>query len=484
VTTRLALAAIVLLGAGVATIRADHQATLAAQLDAVFDAPALERALTGVRIESLRNGTVIYARDASRHVIPASNMKLVTMAVAAERLGWDFTFETRLEAAGSIEQGTLRGDLVVVGSGDPSIGSSDEGPSPIFTEWIRTLRGAGIRRVDGRLIGDDDAYDDRGLGTGWAWDDITAGYSAPSGALTYNENVVVVRVTPAPTAGQAATVRLTPTGSAFDLVDDVTTTAADDSVSLAISRELGSRRLMVRGRVPANGRTVVRTTSIDNPTRYFVDSLRGALEAGGIPVTGGAWDIDDLEVPPVSARRTLLTRHSLPLTVIGGAFMKPSQNLYGEILLKAIGRAASGRGTARDGRRAVGETLASWEIPEDAVVVADGSGLSRMNYVTADAIVAILKRVWRDERMRGPFLATLPIGGRDGTLASRMKTPELDGRVQAKTGTLTHVRALSGYLTTTSGEKVVFSMIANHFTAPTAEVDAVMEEALTLVASK
>ena len=146
--------------------------------------------------------------------------------------------------------------------------------------------------------------------------------------------------------------------------------------------------------------------------------------------------------------------------------MKDSQNFYGETLLKTLGRAAGGIGTTASGRQAVRETLTAWNVPADAIVMQDGSGLSRQNYVTADAIVMILKRMWEDERLRGRFLSVLPVAGQDGTLESRMKGTILNGRVQAKTGTISNVRSLSGFVETKAGEKLVFSMIANHFTAP------------------
>jgi PBP4 family serine-type D-alanyl-D-alanine carboxypeptidase len=155
-----------------------------------------------------------------------------------------------------------------------------------------------------------------------------------------------------------------------------------------------------------------------------------------------------------------------------------SQNVYGETLLKAIGRSAGGEGTADAGRRVVRETLAAIGIGADAFVMYDGSGLSRYDYVTADALVTILKHVWQDDRLRGPFLAALPVGGQDGTLETRMKNTALAGRVQAKTGTIANMRALSGFLTTESGERIVFSIVANHFTATAAEIDAVAERAL------
>ena len=452
---------------------------LVADLDEIFADPVIARALVGIRVESLRTGAVLYERNGGKLVVPASNMKLVTMSVAAERLGWDYRFETRLEQTGRVEDGALKGDLVVTGGGDPSIVSLDTGPSPVFDEWAQALRAAGIRRVDGRLIGDDNAFDDEGVGPGWAWDYLTAGYAAPSGALSYNENVVSVRITPDRTEGEGAAIALTPPAKIFEIDNQVTTGPSGSAPRVELSRLPFTTRLTVRGVVPLGGNTISRTMAVDNPTRFFIEGLAAALAARGIEIRGGTADIDDIrDPPPAPIRRLVARRESLPLSFLAGHFIKDSQNFYGEMLLKTIGRAAGGIGSTNSGRQAVRETLTKWDVPADAIVMYDGSGLSRYNYVTADAIVAILKHVWQDERLRGRFLALLPVGGHDGTLESRMKDSILNGRVQAKTGTIANVRSLSGFAETKSGEKIVFSMIANHFTASTGAIDGVVEKAL------
>jgi D-alanyl-D-alanine carboxypeptidase/D-alanyl-D-alanine-endopeptidase (penicillin-binding protein 4) len=471
----------VLLGSGlVLAQRAPVNTDLAADLDEIFADPIVARALVGVRVESLQTGAVLFERNGGKLVMPASNMKLVTMAVAAERLGWDYRYETRLEYTGSIVDGTLTGDLIVTGSGDPSIIARDAGPAPAFTEWADALLKAGIRHVNGRLIGNDNAFDDAGVGVGWEWDDLTAGYAAPSGALSYNENVVRIAIAPGRNVADAARVELVPPAGIFEIDNGVVTAAAGSTNRLELVRLPFTTRLSVRGTVAAGGNPVIRTMAVDNPTRFFVLGLAASLAARGISIRGGAWDIDDLPEPPgPDGRRLVARRESLPLSFLAGHFMKDSQNFYGETFLKTIGRTSGSVGSSGAGRQAVADTLATWGVPADAIVMRDGSGLSRQNYVTADAIVIILKRMWQDERMRGRFLPLLPVAGHDGTLESRMRGTILNGRVQAKTGTISNVRSLSGFVDTKSGEKLVFSMIANHFTASSAAIDGVVEKALT-----
>lgn len=452
------------------------------ELDAIFNDPRFSRALWGVRIESLRDGRVVYARNSEKLVVPASNMKLLTMAVAAKRLGWDFTFETRLEARGTVVDGTLHGDLIIVGGGDPSIDSVAFGPAPVFEEWADALKKAGIHRVTGRLIGDDSLFDDEGIGPGWAWDYLNDGYAAPSSALSYNENIAIIRIWPGATVGAPARVEASPPGHGLTLTHTVTTGAADSQTSVNQARGLNSDDVALRGSIPL-GRTtpLVRTTSVHNPTAFFVGSLHAALAERGIPVRGGAVDIDTIQPPSTEGRRVIATRRSQPLSSLGAYFMKSSQNFYGETFLKTLGQRFGRGGTTTAGRAVATDTLTSMGVPEGSFVMYDGSGLSRYNYVSSDAVITLLKYIWNDETMRAPFMAALPVGGQDGTLGSRMRNTPLAGKVQAKTGTISNVRSLSGFVDAPSGERFVFSMIANHFTAGSAAVDEVAEKALLIV---
>jgi serine-type D-Ala-D-Ala carboxypeptidase/endopeptidase (penicillin-binding protein 4) len=415
--------------------------------------------------------------------MPASNMKLVTLAVAADRLGWGFQYDTRLEAVGRTDNGALEGDLVVTGGGDPSITGQDFGPAPLFAEWADAVTRAGIRRVNGRIIGDDRLFDRQGVAPGWSWDYLTASYAAPSGALSYNENAIVVRVMPGRAAGTAATIDAAPAGHGLTILNQVTTGPADSGARVELSRPPGGLTLTVTGSVPLGGPAVVRGAAVDDPTRFFVEALRLALADHGIAVRDGVGTIDDLPTAPPESRRVIATRTSAPLSALAGYFLKVSQNFYADMLLKTIGRAAGRPGSVAEGVRVVRQTIAAWGVAPDEIVMNDGSGLSRYDYLTADAVVAVLRHVWQDARLRGPFVSALPVAGRDGTLDTRMRGTILDDRVEAKTGTLANVRSLSGYLETTTGKHVVFAILANNFIAPAGEVDAIVERVLSAVAS-
>jgi len=224
--------------------------------------------------------------------------------------------------------------------------------------------------------------------------------------------------------------------------------------------------------------------SVENPTEFMAGAFRQALVSRGIDVVGGAADADALPSPPDAlAGTTLVSYTSPPLSEIGRVLLKVSQNLYADTLLKAIGRpAAGGPATTREGRRVLREVLQSWGIAPDQYLQADGSGLSRYNYLTASVLVTVLTRMYADDRHYGPFITALPVAGVDGTIAGRMKGTRAQGNARAKTGSIANARALSGYVTSADGEPLVFSMIVNNFNVPQSQADAIIDRAVVRLA--
>jgi serine-type D-Ala-D-Ala carboxypeptidase/endopeptidase (penicillin-binding protein 4) len=439
-------------------------------INGILGRPALERAYWGVLVRSLTANDTLYALNAGKLMMPASNMKIVTLLTAAERLGWAYTYETRLVAAGPITAGKLEGDLVVVGSGDPTISHEGLG-SDVLDLWAERVKAAGIRAVDGRIVGDDNAFDDETLGPGWAWDYLASGYATGVGALQLNENVVWVTATPAPTVGSPALVSISPDNSGLDVRSDLKTTAVGTPAAVTTRRLPGSSRLALRGSVPVDTTPILIRVSVDNPTQYFVNALRATLIAHGIDVQGPAVDIDDLASSQLQKEGAVLASYrSPPLSTLALRMMKWSQNLYAETLLKTMGAVAGAPGVP-GGREAVRSTLDSWGVSPTGLVMIDGSGLSRYNLVTPETLVTILTRARRDQRLRGTFEETLPIAGRDGTLEGRLKNTPAENNVRAKTGSIANARGMSGYVKTADGEPLVFSILANNFETLADEID-------------
>ena len=461
--------------------RAERQ--LAGDLDRVFGAQVMSQAEWGVEVKSLDTERVLYARNARKLMMPASNMKIVTLATAAQTLGWDFRFTTTLETAAPIENGVLAGDLIVRGTGDPTINTRNQRATAVFDDWALALRGLGINRIDGDIVGDDNAFDDEGLGAGWAWDYLQYGYAAPVGALQYDEDVAALTIAAGPTEGAPASVTLAP-GSGLRVINRAYTGAAKSAVTVDYVRRLDAPVLEVTGSLPIDGAPQTRTVAVVNPTIFFAQSLKDALETRGIHVTGGAADADErVTMAPPDTRRQLVQTQSPPLREIATTMMKVSQNLYAETLLKAAGAADGGLGTVAGGSLATRAVLDGWAIRASTYVQVDGSGLSRYDYVTADMLVTILEHEYRDPASHDAFVATLPIAGKDGTLRSRLQKTRAENNALAKTGSIANVRTLSGFVRTRDGETLAFSILANSFAIPASTVTWIADLAVETLAN-
>jgi D-alanyl-D-alanine carboxypeptidase/D-alanyl-D-alanine-endopeptidase (penicillin-binding protein 4) len=441
------------------------------ELNAIFSAPLFDRSFWSVLVRPVSSGDDLFSLNAGKLMMPGSVMKIVTAAAAAEHLGWHHQFETKVVTTAPLENGTLRGDLVVVGGGDPGI--SERNVASQLKALAQDIRRAGVERIEGGIVGDDDLFDDRGLGDGWTLDNLPYGYSAAVSALEYNEGSADLIILAGASPGAPVAIQVRPEGHSLQIDNRLVTAAESASTSLTMQRAPGSSRLLLRGQIPAKTPPLVRTASVDNPTHFFASALRHALTAEGIAVAGDAIDIDDFESKPdLTAARTLSTRRSAPLRDLVASMMRVSQNQYAEMLLKAAG-----------GRPTVQQVLTSWSIPVESYVVADGSGLSRYNYVSSDAVVRILQ-ILREDPKHGPvFAGTLAVAGRDGTLSRRLAGTAAEGRVRAKTGTVDNVRAIAGYVDTADDETLVFSIIANNFTAPASVIDAAADKALIQLAT-
>ena len=441
-------------------------------LDTRLTAVSLDQSTWGVVVQSLASGEMLYTRNGQKLLMPASGMKTVTLAVAAERLGWDFSFETRLVAAGSIDERFLNGDLIVVGQGDPSLDDWDGAATRLFATWAQAIKARGIDTIGGRIIGNDNAIDDTFLGSGWAWDDLDRSFATSIGALQFNENTAQITIGPGSAEAAPAAVALAPGGSGLVLRNRITTGAASLPALVQTRRLAGSAVLELRGSVPLGSASITHNASVYNPTLYFVTALRDALIANGVDVRGPAMDIDDVGDAPTGDRGvTLVSYRSPSLRVLATTMMKLSQNLYAETLMQALG-----------GPDQAASVLEGWGIPPQHVLIADGSGLSRYNLVTPDVLVAILTRVAHDERLREPFEAALPAAGRDGTLERRMRGTAAEGNVRAKTGSFSNARSLAGYVRAADGEPLVFAIIANNFGIPPAAIEQTIDSMVVRLA--
>jgi len=466
----------------------DSLLQLQTNIQALLDGPALERTTWGILVQSVWHGGELFTLGPDRLFIPASALKIVTLATTAERLGWDYRFETRVVAGGPISGGVLHGDLIIVGSGDPSLDDWDGAASQLFQTWAEQLTAAGVTRIAGRIVGDARAFDHERLGAGWAWDDLAASYATGVGALQFNQNTAQLVITPAEGPGGNALVALRPSYAPVRFRGQISTSPATLPVNVTIRRAQQDGALQLGGSVPMGGPAIVRNVSVDNPTEYFVRGLRTALLAQGIAVDGQAAEVEELHDPPPSGGQLLVLHRSAPLAALGITMMKLSQNLYAETLLKTLGTTVSGTGSTALGSTSGGQAIVrdiiqTWGLSPSALQMADGSGLSRHNLVTPRALVEILVHVHRDERLRGPFESTLPVAGVDSTLTHRLQGTPAEGNALVKTGSMLNVRAAAGYVRTADAEPLAFAIIANNYAVPPSVVDTAADGIIAALAA-
>jgi D-alanyl-D-alanine carboxypeptidase/D-alanyl-D-alanine-endopeptidase (penicillin-binding protein 4) len=467
--------------------------------------PRFAPAAWGIKIVSLDTGKTIFEHNPQKYFNPASNAKLYTAALALERLGADYRIKTSLySAARPGASGTLKGDLIVYGRGDPTMaarlngGDYFKGLEPLVTQFVN----AGIRRIEGDLIGDESYFAGPPFGAGWEWDDLQAYYGAEVSSLTVNDNAVDLFVKPADRAGLPCRITTGPATSFVTLMNRTQTAAKGADSRIIVYRPVGENIIYVSGRLSTDSSGYYGAIAVHNPAGLFVSLLREALDRRGIAVTGRTRVIDwkYREVTPFDSSRLieLGSVESMPLGDIVRETLKPSQNLWAQLLLLQVGESSRfgawfgsmpgsvgsdgalkaaqfpppppaanepREGTSEElGVGVLNDFLSQAGIKKGEVLLEEGSGLSRRDVITPQATVALLVHM-RNSRWSDVYRNALPIAGVDGTLQNRMKGTLAAGNVRAKTGTLRYVYTLSGYVTTTAGERLAFSIMLNNYNA-------------------
>jgi D-alanyl-D-alanine carboxypeptidase/D-alanyl-D-alanine-endopeptidase (penicillin-binding protein 4) len=439
----------------------------------------------GVLIRSLKTGETIYARNEKKMFMPASNMKLFTSSSAMIALGPNYRYTTRLVTNGEVNNGILNGDLILVGSGDPTIsGRFDSGKVTItFEQWADSLKAHGIQRIKGNIIGDDNCFDDEYYGAGWSADYETDYYAAQISGLSFNDNCVDFRVVPSATIADVCSLSWTPNTKYVNVINKTITAAETDSVSeINFERKRGTNTIYVRGKLSIGKNPIIESVTVENPTAYTVMVLKEVLESKGISVLGTAVDADDfVDTLRYEHSKQLASFTSLPYSEIIKTINKPSQNFYTEQVFRTIGKERYGVGSMDNGRAVAYPILSTWGVDTVRLRCADGSGLSRQDLITPSDIVSILSGMSKENSFL-PFYESLPIAGIDGTIKNRMKGTKAESNVHAKTGSIGYVRSLSGYVTSSDGEQFVFSMITNHYTVPTRLAEKIQDSVCVMLA--
>ena len=433
----------------------------------------------GLLVVDAITGEVLYERNADKYFVPASNMKLLTTAMALDKLGPDYRFRTTVETNGAQSaDGKLAGDLILVGRGDPNLSNRkypfdtkeefDGPPEKVLAELADAVAARGLKEISGDIVGDDSYFPRERYPDGWEIDDMVWEYGAPISALVVDDNTATLLLTPGEKSGDPVAAEMQPRIEEFTVKNLVATVGPKEKADLRLTREPGADTVIVSGVLPAKSEPRKLVLAIQEPAQHAAALLARLLADRGVKWKGTVRTQHDPD--PMEASRTVLAEHlSIRLADSVKLVNKISQNLHTEVLLRAAARP--------DGRWKDSDELLDFPkafyakagIAPDDVVQSDGSGLSRHDLVTPRAFVALLayaqKQAWFPA-----FYESLPVAGVDGTLNERMKDAGIGGRVHAKTGSVSHVRTLSGYAETAGGRRLVFSFLSNNQSVKAHEV--------------
>jgi serine-type D-Ala-D-Ala carboxypeptidase/endopeptidase (penicillin-binding protein 4) len=426
----------------------------------------------GLLIVDAATGDTLYEQNSDKYFVPASNMKLFTTALALTKLGPDYRFHTTLETHGTLApDGVLLGDLYLVGHGDPNLSNRkfpynlkeefDGAPERVLAELADALVAKGVKGISGDVVGDDSYFPREAYPDGWEIGDMVWDYGAAISAIVVDDNTVTLTLTPGALAGNPVQAELVPTTPDFAVENDVVTSAPGVKADLTLTREPGSKLVVVRGTLPANSTPRKLVLAIHEPAEHAAALLAHLLEDRGVKISGTSRAMHAPETVADPPRAVLAEHVSIPLGDSVKLVNKISQNLHTEMLLRAAARQSAVWATPDDLAKFPADFYAAAGIAPGDVIQTDGSGLSRHDLVTPRAIVTLLKYA-QGQPWFASYYASLPVAGVDGTLEDRMKNTVATGRIHAKTGSVEHVRTRSGYAETPSGKRLIFSFMSNN----------------------
>jgi serine-type D-Ala-D-Ala carboxypeptidase/endopeptidase (penicillin-binding protein 4) len=424
--------------------------TLPQVISSILDDSIYRPAFIGLKVVSIDDGTILYERNSNKLFHPASNLKLLTTATAIHLLPSGFLFSTSLSTDGKISDNVLHGNLYVHGHGDPLLNTAD------LDTLAQRLLQKGIKSITGRLIGNINYFDTLAWGRGWMWDDEPQADEPFLTPLSVNGNAVLLHITAGSKEHDSLSFSLEPQTSIVSVKNNGITTEDTSIEKVHANRPHQTNTITIEGGIPP-GETYDLGVSVPNPAHSFLRLFKERLEFAGIQIKGS---------PTIgySGGKNIITSFSHPLDSVIFRANRMSDNLAAELLLKTL--AAENNtvpGTASDGIKLVMRYLHSVGIDTSMIMIADGSGVSWYNAATPNAMVRLLRYEALRQKTFSRFYSSLAIAGKEGTLRNRMTGARATDNVHAKTGTLTGVSCISGYVTSADNKLCAFSIFCNHF---------------------
>ena len=424
---------------------------------------ALKHASLGVCVYNVDKKSQVYAYNSQRSLIPASLTKLFTTAVGFEKLGSNFRFKTTLAYDGEIDNnGTLHGDIYIIGGGDPLLGSyryKQTVPDSLFAAWHRAVVAAGIRAVNGRVLYDASIFDNHPLHDSWQWGDIGNYYGSGVSGLNFHENMFFIYFSPSAKVGYPATVtRTEPKGFALHIINEAVTGPARSGDQVVVYGDPGSSIRVCSGTVPIDGKNFSVRASMPKPALACADLFTIYLRNHKVTVSGSASEA----IKKASKLVNILDYTSPTYYVIAQYANMTSNNTYAEAIHRYLGYKLYGLGSGANGAKAVRDFIQRKGLEASGVVLEDGSGLSVRNRVTCDFVCRFLSEMTRMTYF-DDYQKSMALAGENGTVKNMLTGLPSGVKVRMKTGSMTGVRSYAGYVTNSRGERLAFSVIANDY---------------------
>jgi len=431
------------------------------------------------------DGAILEEYNGDYLIRPASNLKLVTSAAYLDRLGADFQFETVLYGSGLQEENQWSGDLYIRGAGDPSINAEAyDDPLFLFQHWFSTLDSMGIEVIEGNIVGHEGFFDDIPYPRGWEWDDLSYYYAPEISALSFNQNVVDLEVRADGRPGSRPSITWFPFETPYvRFINEQRITPENTSFDESYRRELGSNTIYLRSTLPV-GHYETEPLSIHNPSLYFIDTFKRYLQLMGIRVKGQLL-VSDEPMDWGNESLTEIDRHrSKPLHTMVNHLNRESDNHYAEMLLKTMVAEEFGvPGSTELGLEMVKEFMNEHGFDTTAVELRDASGMAPATLVKTSDLNSFLTDI-QDKPYFDQYYNSLSVAAQNGTLKNRFYNSNIANNFYGKTGFMSGVRSLSGYLNTESGKRVIVTIATNNYTVKTAVVDRVHQQILDFLYSR
>lgn len=436
----------------------------------LIDNPEFYNAFIGVSIVSMETGETVFKKNDTRNFNPASTQKLMTSAAALEYLGKDFRFTTKVYLDGTLQpNGEFIGNIIVRGAGDPSISNSFyENPLEIFDNWAKVLDSIGLKSIRGNIIGDDSYFEGDYYPPGWMWDDMIYPFSAQVNGLSIFDNKIDLNIEPGDSIGASAKIKIFPENNYVSFINKLRTIQDSEFETIYPQKEPKTNIVELIGGIKLNSKKKGPksiSVTIDNPTLFFLNLFKSSLDKKNIKFRGALVDIDDWNQKITYADKTPVCELlSPPLYELLKEVNKKSNNLWAESIFKTIAKENTGHGSFSFGADQIMKFASKIGISSERIAVVDGSGLSRLDLTTPAFQTTLLSYVYRSAN-KNEFINSLAKPGEDGTLKNRMKKSRAETSVNAKTGSMNAVCALTGYVKTKDNETLAFSIMVTNFTS-------------------